>query len=56
MSQIRFTRRRLLQTLGGVGVAAAMPLSRAWADAGGPSLNFLAVGDELHVVDIPRRA
>lgn len=39
------TRRRLVQSLGGVGVAAAMPLSRAWADAGGSSLNFLAVGD-----------
>ena len=40
------TRRHLLQALGGVGMAAAaMPLSRAWADAGGTSLNFLAVGD-----------
>ncbi len=45
MPEFRLTRRRLVQTLGGLGIAAAMPLSRAWADAGGASLNFLAVGD-----------
>jgi len=43
MTQQRLTRRRTLQGLAGVGLA--LPLSRAWADAGGPSLNFLAVGD-----------
>ena len=37
------TRRQTIQGLG--GLAAALPLSKAWADAGGPSLNFLAVGD-----------
>jgi tartrate-resistant acid phosphatase type 5 len=45
MPEFRLTRRRLVQTLGSAGIAAAMPLSRAWADAGGASLNFLAVGD-----------
>ena len=45
MTDRRITRRRALQGLGGLGLAAAVPLSRAWADAGGPSLNFLAVGD-----------
>lgn len=45
MSEHRLTRRNLLQTLGGMGITAALPLSRAWADAGGASLNFLAVGD-----------
>src|SRR5215469_1276932 len=45
MSQLRLTRRGLLQTLGGMGLSAAFPLSRAWADDGGASLNFLAVGD-----------
>lgn len=45
MSESRLTRRSLLQALGGIGIAAAMPLSRAWADAEGASLNFLAVGD-----------
>lgn len=39
------SRRNALQGLGGLALAAAMPLSRAWAEAGGPSLNFLAVGD-----------
>src|SRR5580704_18117276 len=45
MSEFRHARRRLVQALGGIGIAAVMPLSRAWADADGPSLNFLAVGD-----------
>jgi len=45
MTDIPFTRRRAIQALGGLGVAAALPLSRAWAEEGGPSLNFLAVGD-----------
>src|SRR5690242_12262748 len=45
MSEFRITRRSLVQTLGSAGIAAAMPLSRAWADAGGASLSFLAVGD-----------
>jgi tartrate-resistant acid phosphatase type 5 len=45
MSPTSFTRRDAFLTLGGMGVAAAMPVSRAWADAGGASLNFLAVGD-----------
>jgi tartrate-resistant acid phosphatase type 5 len=45
MTAFRLTRRDALLTLGGLGIAATMPLSRAWADAGGPSLNFLAVGD-----------
>jgi acid phosphatase len=39
------TRRDALLTLGRLGMAAAIPTSRAWADAGGASLNFLAVGD-----------
>ena len=43
MTQHRLTRRSTLQGLAGLGLA--LPLSRAWADAGGPSLNFLAVGD-----------
>jgi tartrate-resistant acid phosphatase type 5 len=43
MTGSQLTRRRALQGLAGLGLAA--PLSRAWADAGGPSLNFLAVGD-----------
>jgi acid phosphatase len=37
------TRRAALGGLGSFGLAAAM--SRAWADEGGASLNFLAVGD-----------
>ncbi len=45
MSEVRLTRRSLLRTVGGVGIAAAMPLSRAWADEDGASLNFLAIGD-----------
>lgn len=45
MIELPFTRRRAIQALGGLTVAAALPLSRAWADDGGPSLNFLAVGD-----------
>jgi tartrate-resistant acid phosphatase type 5 len=43
VTEHRLTRRRTLQGLAGLGLA--LPLSRAWADAGGPSLNFLAVGD-----------
>src|ERR1700761_852858 len=39
------TRRHALQGIGSLGLAAAIPASRAWADAGGASLNFLAVGD-----------
>jgi tartrate-resistant acid phosphatase type 5 len=39
----KLTRRRTLQGLAGLGLA--LPLSRAWADQDGPSLNFLAVGD-----------
>ncbi len=45
MSELPLTRRSVLRILGGVGIAAVMPLSRAWADARGASLNFLAVGD-----------
>jgi acid phosphatase len=45
MTRLNFTRRDALQVLGGLGLAAAVPVSRAWADAGGASLNFLAVGD-----------
>ncbi|HEX4050079.1 MAG TPA: tartrate-resistant acid phosphatase type 5 family protein [Steroidobacteraceae bacterium] len=45
MFHFQITRRRLIQTLGGVGIAAAIPLSRRWADAEGASLSFLAVGD-----------
>lgn len=45
MTRFPLTRRRLLQTLGGLGVATTIPLSRAWADEEGPSFNFLAVGD-----------
>ena len=45
MAGLRLTRRHALQGLGGLGLSAAVPLSRAWADAGGASLNFLAVGD-----------
>lgn len=45
MAEFPLTRRRLIQTLGGVGIAAAMPLSESCADAGGASLTFLAVGD-----------
>ncbi len=45
MNRPAVTRRRAIQALGGLGVAAALPLSRAWAEAGGPSLSFLAVGD-----------
>lgn len=43
MTDRKLTRRRTLQGLAGLGLV--MPLSRAWADQGGPSLNFLAVGD-----------
>lgn len=39
------TRRRAIEGLAGLGLAAALPLSRAWAEEGGPSLTFLAVGD-----------
>jgi tartrate-resistant acid phosphatase type 5 len=39
------TRRHALQGLSGLGFSTAIPLSRAWADAGGASLNFLAIGD-----------
>jgi tartrate-resistant acid phosphatase type 5 len=45
MADVRLTRRHALQGLGGLGLTAALPLSRAWAEAGGPSLTFLAVGD-----------
>ena len=45
MSTFCLTRRHALQGLGGLGLSAAVPLSRAWADVGGASLNFLAVGD-----------
>lgn len=45
MPEFRLTRRRLVQTLGSAGIAAAIPLSPAWANAGGKSLNFLALGD-----------
>lgn len=45
MSEFQLARRRLIQTLGGVGIAAAMPQSCDWADAGGASMKFLAVGD-----------
>ena len=45
MFEFQLTRRRLIQTLGGVGIAAAMPQGCDWADAGGASLKFLAVGD-----------
>ncbi len=45
MNHSAVTRRRAIQALGGLGVFAALPLSRAWAEAGGPSLSFLAVGD-----------
>jgi len=59
MTNSRLTRRHALQGLGGLGLAAAIPLSRAWADAGGASLNFLAVGDwgrdgEFHQRDVAR--
>jgi len=58
METSRLTRRRALQGLS--GFAAAVPLSRAWADAGGPSLNFLAVGDwgregKFHQRDVAHR-
>jgi tartrate-resistant acid phosphatase type 5 len=45
MTNFQPTRRQTLQGLGALGLTAAIPLSRAWADAGGASLNFLAVGD-----------
>lgn len=58
MTDHRLTRRSTLQGLAGLGLA--LPLSRAWADAGGPSLNFLAVGDwgregEFHQRDVAIR-
>lgn len=60
MTQFGLTRRRALQCLGGLGIAAIAPVSRAWADDGGPSLNFLAVGDwgregEFHQKDVANR-
>jgi len=45
MTRTDLTRRRALEGLAGLGLTAALPLSRAWAEAGGPSLAFLAVGD-----------
>jgi acid phosphatase len=45
MNRSDLTRRRALEGLAGLGLTAALPLSRAWAEAGGPSLAFLAVGD-----------
>lgn len=45
MSRDRLTRRDLLQSLGGVSLAAALPGSRAWAEGAADSLNFLVVGD-----------
>jgi len=45
MNPSDLTRRRALEGLAGLGVTAALPLSRAWAEAGGPSLAFLALGD-----------
>lgn len=45
MATIPVTRRRLLQTLGVVGFTTGMHVTRAWADDGGTSLSFLAVGD-----------
>jgi acid phosphatase len=45
MDGFPLTRRNALQGLAGLALTAAVPLSRAWADAGGESLNFLAVGD-----------
>src|ERR1700728_52701 len=45
MDRSDLTRRRALGGLAGLGLAAALPLSRAWAEEGGGSLTFLAVGD-----------
>jgi tartrate-resistant acid phosphatase type 5 len=45
MAILPLTRRHALQGLSSLGLSTAIPLSRAWADAGGASLNFLAVGD-----------
>jgi len=45
MTGYPLTRRTALQGLTGLALTAAIPLSRAWADQGGASLNFLAVGD-----------
>ncbi len=58
MTDFHTTRRRTLQGLGGLILAA--PLTRAWANEGGPSLNFLAVGDwgrqgEFHQSEVARR-
>lgn len=44
MSRPHIDRRDALQGLG-AGILAALPLSRAWSQEGGASLNFLAVGD-----------
>ncbi len=45
MTSHDITRRRAMGTLAAATAAAVWPLSRAWADAGGPSLTFLAIGD-----------
>jgi tartrate-resistant acid phosphatase type 5 len=45
MDRSDLTRRRALGGLAGLGLTAALPLSRAWAQEGGGSLTFLAVGD-----------
>jgi tartrate-resistant acid phosphatase type 5 len=54
------SRRTAIKGLAGIGLAAALPLSRAWADSDGPSLNFLAVGDwgregNFHQRDVAER-
>ncbi len=60
MTQSLLARRTTLKGLGGLTLAAALPLSRAWADEGGASLNFLAVGDwgregDFHQRDVASR-
>jgi tartrate-resistant acid phosphatase type 5 len=55
-----FTRRSTLKGLSGLALTAALPFSRAWADAAGASLNFLAVGDwgrdgQFHQKDVADR-
>ena len=54
------TRRAAIQFLGALGLAGFGPVSRAWADADGPSLTFIAVGDwgrdgQFHQSDVAAR-
>ena len=45
MTNVEITRRTAIGLLGGAGLAAVAPVSTAWANSGGASMTFLAVGD-----------